>query len=154
MVDAMTDTPLRNIPNSGAGWNGGTRFRKIADTETSTEPSTDGLFIPKARSGKNSKIELADADLVPVNQLGGSSESDPALENKAASAKPKIKNVSQSETAVADHRDPETPSVRSGVSSKSKSDRQPPRVRLMPVQDLEKSNEGTWRGNAKSSSME
>ena len=154
MVDAMTDAPLRTIPNSGAGWNGGTRFRKIADGSSASENAQDGLMIPKARSGKMSKIELADADLVPVNQLGAPSESDPALENKAAGGKSKIKNVSQSETAVAENRDSDTPSVRSGVSSKSKSDRQPPRVRLMPVQDLEKSNEGTWRGNVKSSTME
>ena len=54
MVDAMTDTPLRTVPNAGKGWNGGSQFRKISDP--AAEASQDGFSIPKASRSKRATV--------------------------------------------------------------------------------------------------
>ncbi|RLT14750.1 MAG: hypothetical protein DWI24_02470 [Planctomycetota bacterium] len=151
MVDAMTETPLRTIPNSGTAWNGGTRFRKIADSES----AQNGFTIPKAKGAKSTSSELADSDLVPVNQLASAAGSDPSPADQASdTTKSRMKKVSQPEVSVADQSDPGKQESRPSNASRPKVDRQPPRVRLMPVQGLEKSNEGIWRSNAPSSSID
>jgi len=152
MVDAMTETPLRTVPNAGKGWNGGSQFRRISD-QASDATSDNAVSVPKARRDGEHAVAVADADLVPVNQLGASDEADPALvEAKSSANKPRVKAVSNPETQLADRAEVEKPATRNASSSKT--DRQPPRVRLMPVQGLEKSNEGQWRGNMSQPSMD
>ena len=151
MVDAMTETPLKTVPNAGKGWNGGSQFRKISDSADPT--AQDGVSIPKARRTGEQPVALANADLVPVNQLGTSDEADPGLvESKSSANKPRVKAVSNPETQLADTKDAESPAARKATSTKT--DRQAPRVRLMPVQDLEKSNDGQWRGNMSQPTMD
>lgn len=151
MVDAMTETPLRTVPNAGKGWNGGSQFRKIS--ESAADSPSDGVSIPKARRSGEQAVALADTDLVPVNQLGSSDEADPALVgSKSSPNKARVKSVSNPETQLADAAEAEKPATRKASSSSV--DRQPPRVRLMPVQGLEKSNEGQWRGNMTQPAMD
>jgi thiol-disulfide isomerase/thioredoxin len=140
MVDRMTDQPLKTVPHAGTGWNGVSRFRKISESAEVTA----GMSIPKRTSSTPTLVAQADGDLVPVNQLTDEDSDEPAAMN----SKPKIKTVANPETALADGRD----STRAQTRKASRDPRQAPRVRLMPVQDLE-SAEGddntarAWRGD-------
>ncbi len=144
MADASVDEApaLKTVPNGGTGWNGASRFRKIAEPRGGQDP--DGMTVPKGAGLGGSLMAKADTDLVPVNQL---KDADSA-EEPATLTTPKVRKIAQPETALADAGE----TAKSKVRNASRDPRQPPRVRLMPVQDLE-SSEGedntarAWRGD-------
>jgi len=143
---AMADTvienekPLKTVPNAGSGWNGASRFRKVAESAG----ETDGLSVPKGSGVSAGLLAKADSDLMPLNQLKAAKKT----VEPAAVSTPKVRKVVQPETSLADTNG----SAKSQVRNASRDPRQAPRVRLMPVQDLESSegDENTaraWRGD-------
>ncbi len=142
MADAVIENekPLKTVPNAGSGWNGASRFRKVAESAG----ETDGLSVPKGSGVSAGLLAKADSDLMPVNQLEAAANTD----EPAAMSSPKVRKVVQPETSLADANG----SAKSQVRNASRDPRQAPRVRLMPVQDLESSegDENTaraWRGD-------
>lgn len=141
MNDPVDEKPLKDVPTSSSGWNGVSRFRKISEA---TAAASDGLTVPKVTDQNANLMAKADTDLVPVNQL----KNDMGDEEPATISTPKVQKIVQPETALADAKAGTKPVVRNA----SRDPRQGPRVRLMPVQDLEPT-EGdgntarAWRGN-------
>lgn len=143
MDERMTENPVKTVPTTTEGWNGGSRFRKIAQSsESQSETDSDSKFsLPNARLRNSNSLQLADNDLVPIKH-----KPDPAEVALEESAKPE---TAQTRTTLVDNHSDSKPHMRQAVNS-ARNSNHTPRVRLMPVQDLdtpEDSGSRQWNSN-------
>ena len=123
MVDHMTDRPVKNVPADSKGWNGGTRFRRISESTASDE---SGNTLPNARSSRLKKTELAENDLAPISHKDADGEMKDSQEPFAKKADQLANNGERGSQDL--------PTSRRDSASDA------PRVRLLPVQDLDASD--------------
>jgi hypothetical protein len=123
MVDHMTDRPVKNVPADSKGWNGGTRFRRISESTASDE---SGNTLPNARSSRLKKTELAENDLAPISHIDADGEMKDSQEPFAKKADQLADNGERGSQDL--------PTSRRDSASDA------PRVRLLPVQDLDASD--------------
>lgn len=134
MVDRMTENPVRTIPTTTDGWNGGSRPRKM---EVAQPASTDGFTLPNASQSGRSSLAMNndnDDDLVPISQEPeirevASDQSQPGRVSRGESSR-------QSQTFVAENESDQKPLIRQAVNG-AQGSHHIPKVRLLPVQDLD-----------------
>jgi hypothetical protein len=111
------------VPADSKGWNGGTRFRRISESTASDE---SGNTLPNARSSRLKKTELAENDLAPISHKDADGEMKDSQEPFAKKADQLADNGERGSQDL--------PTSRRDSASDA------PRVRLLPVQDLDASD--------------